>query len=125
MIGLEDRHLLAREIDSAGRAGARLRLACEVAGIDVRTLQRWKAHHGLVTGDARPGASRPLPAHALSPEERAHVLHVGAALCRHAAGAYRANAGRRRRVHRQRIDLLHWLGIKPSYSRPRVSDDNA
>jgi putative transposase len=65
MIGLEDRQLLAREIDSARRAGARLRRACEVAGIDVRTLQRWKAHHGFVTGDARPGASRPLPGHAL------------------------------------------------------------
>lgn len=23
------------------------------------------------------------------------------------------------------IAMLHWLGIKPSYSRPRVSDDNA
>ncbi len=76
MIGLEDRQILAREIESANRAGARLRLACEVAGIDARTLQRWKAHHGLVNGDARPGASRPLPAHALSPEERAHVLRV-------------------------------------------------
>lgn len=21
--------------------------------------------------------------------------------------------------------MLHWLGLKPSYSRPRVSDDNA
>ena len=21
--------------------------------------------------------------------------------------------------------MLHWLGVKPSYSRPRVSDDNA
>ena len=20
--------------------------------------------------------------------------------------------------------MLHWLGVKPSYSRPRVSDDN-
>jgi putative transposase len=76
MIGLEDRRRLAREIESANRAGARLRAACEVAGIDVRTLQRWKAHHGLVTGDARPGAIRPLPAHALSPQERAHVLRV-------------------------------------------------
>ncbi|RQS55802.1 IS3 family transposase [Burkholderia sp. Bp8963] len=76
MIGLEDRQLLAREIESANRAGARLHLACEVAGIDARTLQRWKAHQGLVKGDARPGASRPLPAHALSPEERAQVLHV-------------------------------------------------
>jgi putative transposase len=54
MIGLEDRQLLAQEIESANRAGARLRLACEVAGIDVRTLQRWKAHQGLVKGDAGP-----------------------------------------------------------------------
>ncbi len=23
------------------------------------------------------------------------------------------------------LAMLHWLGIKPSYSRPRVSDDNA
>lgn len=76
MIGLEDRRRLAREIDAARLAGARLRLACEVAGIDVRTLQRWKTHQGLVTGDARPGARRPLPAHALSPDERAHVLRV-------------------------------------------------
>ena len=76
MIGLEDRRQLAQEIESANLAGARLRLACEVVGIDVRTLQRWKAHHGLVTGDARPGARRALPAHALSPQERAHVLRV-------------------------------------------------
>ncbi|MBB5411364.1 transposase InsO family protein [Paraburkholderia sp. HC6.4b] len=76
MIGLEDRQRLAREIESANRAGARLRLACEVAGIDVRTLQRWKAHQGLVKGDARPGAMRPLPAHTLSPQERANVLRV-------------------------------------------------
>jgi transposase InsO family protein len=23
------------------------------------------------------------------------------------------------------LAMLHWLGVKPSYSRPRVSDDNA
>ena len=61
MIGLEDRRRMAREIESANLAGARLRLACEVAGIDVRTLQRWKAHQGLVTGDARPGATTSIP----------------------------------------------------------------
>ena len=76
MIGLEDRQRLAREIDSANLAGARLRLACEAAGIDVRTQQRWKAQQGLVTGDARPGARRPLPSHALNPAERAEVLRV-------------------------------------------------
>ena len=40
MIGLEDRQVLARHIHIAHDAGARLRLACEVVGIDQRTLQR-------------------------------------------------------------------------------------
>ena len=56
MIGLEDRQTLVRNITEAHRDGARLRLACETAGIDVRTLQRWNAGAGLVMGDARPQA---------------------------------------------------------------------
>ena len=70
MIGLEDRRSLAHDIDAAHKAGARLRLACEVAGIDERTLQRWKACAGLAAaglqaalqGDGRPQAVRPVPA---------------------------------------------------------------
>lgn len=76
MIGLEDRQALARGIDIAHAAGARRHLACEVAGIDLRTLQRWTAHDGLVAGDGRPQAVHPMPAHALSPDERAQVLSV-------------------------------------------------
>jgi putative transposase len=76
VIGLEDRQSLARDIQAAHQAGARLRRACEVAGIDVRTLQRWKAHQGLVAGDGRPDAVRPMPAHALTPAERQQILHV-------------------------------------------------
>jgi putative transposase len=76
MIGLEDRRTLARQIEVAHAAGARLHVACEVAGIDVRTLQRWKAGDGLTTGDARPDAMRPTPAHALTPEERQRLLAV-------------------------------------------------
>jgi transposase InsO family protein len=76
MIGLDDRQRLARDIEAAHQAGARLRLACETAGIELRTLQRWQARDGLVTGDGRPGAARPVPAHALSPVERAEVLRV-------------------------------------------------
>jgi transposase InsO family protein len=76
MIGLEDRRSLARDIHTAHRAGARLRLACETAGIELRTLQRWKADDGLVAGDGRPDATRPPPAHALSSAERAEVLRV-------------------------------------------------
>jgi transposase InsO family protein len=76
MIGLGDRQALARDIHVAHTDGAKLQLACETAGIDVRTLQRWKAHDGLVTGDGRPDALRPMPSHALSPDERAHLLRV-------------------------------------------------
>jgi transposase InsO family protein len=74
MIGLEDRQSLALDIEAAHRAGARLRLACEVAGIDLRTLQRWKADQGLVAGDGRPAAMRPTPAHALTHAEREQIL---------------------------------------------------
>ncbi|MFP5580326.1 MAG: DDE-type integrase/transposase/recombinase, partial [Acidimicrobiia bacterium] len=73
---LEDRQTMVRHIDTAHAAGARLRPACEVAGITVRTLQRWKAEDGLHVGDRRPLAERPTPAHALTEEERARVLAV-------------------------------------------------
>jgi putative transposase len=76
MIGLEDRQTVAQNILMAHSAGARLRLACETAGIELRTLQRWKAHDGLTAGDGRPHAVRPMPRHALSPAERAQLLAV-------------------------------------------------
>ena len=70
MIGLEDRQALAHDIHLAHVAGARLRVACEIAGIELRTLQRWKAVDGLIRGDARPLAVRATPKHALSEAER-------------------------------------------------------
>jgi putative transposase len=76
MIGLEDRRSLARDIDTAHDAGARLHLACGIAGIDERTLQRWKAHAADIRADGRPQAERPTPSHALSADERAKVLSV-------------------------------------------------
>jgi hypothetical protein len=66
MIRLEDRQDIAQAVAQAHKAGARLRPACELAGITVRTLQRWKAGDGLVCGDRRPDAVREPPAHALS-----------------------------------------------------------
>ena len=213
MIGLEDRQAMARDIDVAHQAGARLQLACEIVGIDARTLQRWKADEGLVGGDGRPQATRPMPGHALSGAERARILQV-ANEPRFAAvpparivpmladqGVYIASESSFARVlrahgqsgHRGRaraprpvrpptthiasaprevwcwehtddsnhaahlvkrtalaegiaalpikpvlhgdngstlkattvLAMLNWLGVKPSYSRPRVSDDNA
>jgi putative transposase len=76
MIGLEDRQALARGIHAAHTAGARFKPACETAGIEVRTLQRWKLTDGLVSGDGRPRALRPAPRHALSEAERAQLLAV-------------------------------------------------
>ena len=76
MTGLEDRHALADDIQIAHSAGARLRLTCTTAGIDERTLQRWKAQDGVVRSDGRPDAVRPRPSHALSEDERAEVLRV-------------------------------------------------
>ena len=76
MIALDDRTTLAQNIDTAHAAGARLRLACEVAGIDLRTLQRWKASSGLVEGDGRLQSVHPTPRHALTDTERAQLLCV-------------------------------------------------
>jgi transposase InsO family protein len=76
MIGLEDRRNTTLNILTAHSDGARLRLACEIAGIDLRTLQRWRAGDGLDAGDKRPTAVRPMPAHALSAQEREALLCV-------------------------------------------------
>lgn len=76
MISLPDRQQLAQAITEAQAAGARLKSACEVAGIDVRTLQRWKQAGGLVCGDSRAHAIRPRPVHALNDAERARILSV-------------------------------------------------
>jgi len=74
MIRLEDRQTLVTDIDTAREAGARLALACDIAGIDERTFQRWKAGEGLLRGDGRPLAERLTPAHALTESERAAII---------------------------------------------------
>lgn len=76
MIGLEDRQLIAQDIKTAQTAGARLKQACAIAGISLRTLQRWQATDGEIRSDGRPMAVRPIPAHALSEAERARLLAV-------------------------------------------------
>jgi transposase InsO family protein len=76
MISLEDRQRTVQSVEEACREGARLSSACEVAGIDPRTVQRWKASDGLKLGDGRPHAIRPCPAHALSAQERERILEV-------------------------------------------------
>ena len=53
MIGLEDRQFLSQDFGIAHAAGARLRLACEIAGIDV-------PHPAALAGARRP-CSGPHP----------------------------------------------------------------
>jgi len=74
LTGLEDRQALARGIQEARKNGARLKEAGAVVGISVRTLQRWQTPDGDIRPDGRPGAVRPVPAHALTAEERARLL---------------------------------------------------
>jgi transposase InsO family protein len=75
MILVEDRQMIAERISQAHAKGARLKAACELAGVDVRTLQRWK-RDGLQRGDQRPHVVRCAPSHALTIQEREQILQV-------------------------------------------------
>jgi len=72
----EDRQILIGDIAQARVEGARLAPACALAGIDVRTLQRWKNNDGLSHGDRRPDAERRVLSHALSQAERDLIVAV-------------------------------------------------
>ncbi len=74
MTRLEDRQILVRDIEQARADGARLVPVCALAGIDARTLRRWKSGNGL--GDRRPDADRPVPSHALSEAEQARIIEI-------------------------------------------------
>lgn len=76
MIPLQDRRHLLELIRQAHHDGASLYKACEIAGITLRTLQRWQMADGSIRADARPQAQRPTPSHALSQAERAEVLRI-------------------------------------------------
>ena len=76
MTRLEDRQALMDGIVQARAAGARLAPVCDLAGLDVRTVQRWHVGDGRAKADRRPDADRPTPPHALSEAERARIVTV-------------------------------------------------
>jgi hypothetical protein len=76
MTRLEDRQTLLEKIHEAQAAGARLELACALAGVDARTVLRWQDEDRSVRDDGRPGAIHPRPAHALTEAERARIVAV-------------------------------------------------
>jgi transposase InsO family protein len=149
MILVEDRQIIAERISQAHARGARLKAACELAGVDVRTLQRWK-RGGLQRGDQRPHVVRASPSHALTTKEREQILQVAneprfaelpaARIVPMLADGRTALAEGLHALKEKPVlhgdngatmkattvlAMLNWLGIKASYSRPRVSDDNA
>jgi transposase InsO family protein len=63
-------------IDEAVAGGARQSKACELIGIEARTLQRWRAQG--IGEDGRVGPKR-SPANKLSAQERARILEVATA----------------------------------------------
>jgi transposase InsO family protein len=67
--------MIVARITEARSKGARLKPACKLAGIDVRTFQRWEGE-GLQIGDRRPMAVRRTPDHALTQREREQILQV-------------------------------------------------
>ena len=100
MTRLEDRQTLIGQIAEARGNGARQAPACALAGIDPRTLQRWRKNDGLTRGDRRPDAIRPAPSHALTEEERARIVEVAN---RRLASERSGRAGPRRSAARWRL----------------------
>lgn len=71
------RYKVVSWIEEAIEKGAGKEKACEIVGISIRTLQRWKpvGSHGVID-DQRPIAKRPEPANKLSVQERQKVLNI-------------------------------------------------
>lgn len=76
MISTQDRQRIVALITEARQAGARLRPACRVAGIDARTWYRWHASDGNLRTDRRPEARRTPPTHKLSTQERQIIVET-------------------------------------------------
>jgi hypothetical protein len=70
LISPEDKQKVLQLISEACKAGARKRLAAELLGLKIRTLQRWGK---IGTSDRRKG-SRARPANKLSEKERRQII---------------------------------------------------
>lgn len=75
MISSPDRIEIIKLIDEARQAGARLKPACDILNISVRTYERW-VKEGTETRDKRPCAKRKPPVNKLTQEERDKIIKV-------------------------------------------------
>jgi putative transposase len=65
--------MILEVIDEATAAGASQARACEIAGLDVRTVQRWR---GRPDGDDRRRGPRTAPANKLTADEEAQIVEL-------------------------------------------------
>lgn len=75
MISSPDRIEIIKLIDEARQAGARLKPACDILNISVRTYERW-VKEGTETRDKRHCAKRKPPVNKLTQEERDKIIKV-------------------------------------------------
>ena len=73
LIAERDKAAALELIQEACYAGARLELSCELLGLDIRTIQRWKKEGSLK--DKRCGPIT-MPANKLTDVERAHIIKI-------------------------------------------------
>lgn len=115
MISTPDRERAVELVKETVGAGARTFKVCEQMGISMRTYQRW-TREGGVKADGRPGAVRPTQRHKLTQAEREGVGGVELVLHSDNGSAMKGAS---------LMETLYRLGVMSSYSRPRVSNDNA
>lgn len=75
LISSSDRIEAIKLINEARQAGARLKPACDILNISVRTYQRW-VKEGQDTKDKRPIKKRKLPSNKLSEREKTEIIKV-------------------------------------------------
>lgn len=73
MIATSDKQMAITLIDQTVRDGARMGKACEVIGLSVRTVRRWRQRSNLE--DARKGATKRCP-QALSEQDKQRIIAV-------------------------------------------------
>ncbi|MCP4866025.1 MAG: helix-turn-helix domain-containing protein, partial [Alteromonas sp.] len=70
-----DRQYYVSLVDEAVSSGARKHKACDIIGLSLRTLQRWRDADGI-RADKRPEAVRPTPANKLTEVEQQAILDI-------------------------------------------------
>ena len=73
MITFQDQQKAIELIDNACTVGARLSAACNVLGVSLRTVQRWRKEK---PDGRKAAAQKRIPGNKLSDQEQAHILTI-------------------------------------------------